>query len=922
MTDIVSVASGAVVAYQKALGTVSNNIANVATDGYSRQEVTLQANPVAKTGNVFFGTGVMVEGIKRNYDAFIESNLRNSNSDLSSQQPLVSYTNRVIDIMGGTSMGLSSAIDQFFNSARSLSADPASSVLRGGFVRDSESLAARFGELSNQLNLVQEESNQALQSGVDDLNTLAKQLAQVNSQLVKQKSATNQPADLMDQRDSILRSMSTYAHINTRFSESGAVLVGLGPTLNRDLLVNGVQAKIITLDVDPASPDKATLILDKFGDASNLTGLSSGKLAGLLSFKEQVLGSSFSALDTLASKMVSEINAQQVSGIDAYGNPGTPLFKIDPKTIHSSSGIQMAFNDPLRIAAASQFRVIESQNNTGGVDAHVDYQAATHTGPKLLSNVLVNSASEAGAINLQLTANRPFSALATIPNGMNDISIYLGHASPGQDVQIFTRDGRQIAGGPLSDALKGTLLTEENGFVSGASYSDAYLNKSGADGYKSLQVFYGAKSEAQEVAQWDMTNKDVTQHVRLPSTFIPATLEGGHMQGALTSISAGQFSLNGIDLPDAGPLAGGLNYQAKDVADWLNASIASLSASYSSLAHISASAHNEIRVSPESLKYGTPLSLNGVTIDITPAINSPKLLAEAIQAKSIPGIQATVTALGELSISSDDGTDIGVGPGSNILGIEGTLYRGQIDIASDDVSIPINLGFGSGTPPGTPADLSKLGFRTSAYIKGSANEDLLVMVTGEGSANVAASYSGSPVDPKQSLRSQPLTLRFDSETHYTITDVKTGTVVASRNFDPLNLEPGVSYQGLNISFSNPPKTGDVFTLDGNRDGTGNNENILALVDLGNKPMMGNGKTFAAAYIDHVNEVGNMARQATIAQSALKVVNEQAIAARDGVSGVSLDQEAADLIRFQQSYQAAAKVMQIASQLFDTVLQVR
>jgi flagellar hook-associated protein 1 FlgK len=922
MTDIVSVASGAVVAYQKALGTVSNNIANVATDGYSRQEVTLQANPVAKTGNVFFGTGVMVEGIKRNYDAFIESNLRNSTSDLSSQEPMVSYTNRVIDIMGGTSMGLSSAIDQFFNSARSLSADPASSVLRGGFVRDSESLAARFGELSNQLNLVQEESNQALQSGVDDLNTLAKQLAQVNAQLVKQKSAATQPADLLDQRDNILRRMSTYAHINTRFSESGAVLVGLGPTLSRDLLVNGVNTKIISLEIDPSSPDKATLVLDKFGEASNLSGLSSGKLAGLLTFKEQVLGSSYSSLDTLANKLVGEVNAQQVSGIDAYGNPGTPLFKIDPQSIHSSSGIEIAFKDPMRIATASQFRVIEAQNNTGGVDAQVEYQPEALSGPDTLSNVLVNSASEAGAKVLQLTANRPFSPLATIPNGLSDISIYLGNASPGQDVQIFTRDGRQIAGGALSDALKGTLLTEENGFVSGASYSDAYLNKTGAESYKNLQVFYGAKAEAQEIAQWDMTNKDVTQHIRLPSTFVSATLEGGHMQGQLTSIQVGQFSLNGVDLPSADPLAGGVNYQAQDIADWLNASISTLSLSNPSLSHLSASAHNELRISPDKLKFGTPLSLNGVSIDITAGILSAKSLAEAIQAKNISGINATVTALGELSITSEDGSDISVGPGSNTLGIEGKLYRGQIDIKSNDTSVPISLGFGSGTPKGTPADLSKLGFRTAAYLKGSANEDLLVMVTGEGSANVAASYAGSPVDPKQSLRAQPLTLRFDSETHYTITDVNTGTVVASRNFDPVHLEPGVVYQGLKISFSNPPKPGDVFTLDGNRDGTGNNENILALIALGNKPIMGNGKTFAAAYIDHVNEVGNMARQATIAQTALKVVNDQAVAARDGVSGVSLDQEAADLIRFQQSYQAAAKVMQIASQLFDTVLQVR
>jgi len=121
MTDIVSVSSSAVIAYQKALGTVSNNIANVSTAGYSRQEVTLEANPVAQSGKVFFGTGVMVEGVKRNYDAFIETNLRNSNSDLAAQEPMVSYTNRVIDIMGGPSMGLSSAIDQFFNSARSRS---------------------------------------------------------------------------------------------------------------------------------------------------------------------------------------------------------------------------------------------------------------------------------------------------------------------------------------------------------------------------------------------------------------------------------------------------------------------------------------------------------------------------------------------------------------------------------------------------------------------------------------------------------------------------------------------------------------------------------------------------------------------------------------------------------------------------------
>ena len=91
MSDLVSVASNAVQSYQRALGTVSNNIANVSTEGYSRQEVVMAANPVAKVGTVFLGTGVTVDSVKRQYDTFAETNLRNSNSHLASQEPMVNY---------------------------------------------------------------------------------------------------------------------------------------------------------------------------------------------------------------------------------------------------------------------------------------------------------------------------------------------------------------------------------------------------------------------------------------------------------------------------------------------------------------------------------------------------------------------------------------------------------------------------------------------------------------------------------------------------------------------------------------------------------------------------------------------------------------------------------------------------------------
>ena len=302
-------------------------------------------------------------------------------------------------------------------------------------------------------------------------------------------------------------------------------------------------------------------------------------------------------------------------------------------------------------------------------------------------------------------------------------------------------------------------------------------------------------------------------------------------------------------------------------------------------------------------------------------------LIDAINSKSsTTAVQAYLGDDGNLVLTNttgNQGKDIAIDSSAspNALGLKAITYGGQINISRalvEGVDTPVELGFANGTP----ADLAKMGFKTGAYLSGTANEDLLVFVTGPGEAKISTGYTGKPVDTKQALRTTPLQVRFDSPTHFTIVDVNTDTVVASRNFDPNYLEPAFTYQGIQISLSNPPKAGDIFVIDGNKDGTGNNENMLQLIDLESEPVMGGGKTFSASYIDNVNDMGNIARQATISQSALQVVYDQALSARDQVSGVSLDEEAADLVRYQQAYQAAAKILQVASQLFDSVLQVR
>ena len=95
-----------------------------------------------------------------------------------------------------------------------------------------------------------------------------------------------------------------------------------------------------------------------------------------------------------------------------------------------------------------------------------------------------------------------------------------------------------------------------------------------------------------------------------------------------------------------------------------------------------------------------------------------------------------------------------------------------------------------------------------------------------------------------------------------------------------------------------------------------------MVDLEADPVMDGALTLSESYLKFVGDVGNEATQSAIARDALEIIQTQAIEARDRVSGVNLDKEAADLIRFQQAYQASAQVMQVATKLFDTVLQVR
>lgn len=914
MSDLLGISSSAVSTYQRSLAVISNNIANAATEGYSRQDISTQASPTRAMGNNYLGTGVFFDGIKRQYDSFVDSNLRNSSSDLQSQKPVVDYTNRVIDVMGGQTSGLTSALDQFFSSARSLSADPASTVLRGSFLRDAEGIASRFSQLSAQLDLVDAETKESVESNVNQINALSQQLARVNTQLSRVQSVSKQPPELLDQRDSILLSMSEFAKVNTRFELNGVVTVGLGATSDQEVIVSGRDAHLLGVSFDAADPEKFRLVLDPYGNNTPVMGINSGELAGLMAFREQVLGSTRASLDALAQTLAREINTLHQSGVDAYGQTGKALFEFDPAMAHASAGLRITTKDPLTIAAAAAFRVIENASNTGTADAMVRYQAPAYAGAAALDQVLVNNSNTLAGAKLNVAANPGALPVSYIPAGMRNTTIYLDTLNEGQNLQILTRDGRHLVGQTLGDELQDRIMTEASGMELNATYSNSLLNIEDDTGYRNMPVFYGARAQAVAIQQFDSQGNAITPQYETP------VLSSGRISNNWAGLPAEKrLNLNGVQLGALTP-SNGTSVQAKDVAAWVN---------NANVPGVRAVAENKIEVPASQLRLRETLSLNNIAITFpTGGYSSTQDLADAINNQSsATHVKATLGAQGELILnnaSGHTGEDILISGSSgltpNALGLNGGNFTGQVRLERTDGTLKtIGLSIGA---EGSAADLQRLGFRAAAYIDGPAADDLLVFVSGAGAAQIAASYTTENFDAKEKLRNNPMTLKFVTATRFTLTDQKTGTLLAEREFNSALPDASISYQGLNLTFSKPPQLGDSFVLDGNRDGTGNNENMLEIVALESKPVMGNGKTLGSAYIDHVNDMGNVSRQASIVQSALTVVHDQAVASRDAVSGVSLDEEATNLIRFQQAYQASAKVMQVASQLFDSVLQIR
>ncbi len=311
--------------------TVSHNIANVNTPGFSRQRVSQASAAPQFTGGSWIGAGVGVLDINRVYDSFLVEQARVAASEETYLSTFHDLASRVDQLFGNEAAGLSGATSDFFDSVDALARDPASLPARQTVISQAEVLAQRFATLDGQLATIEDEVDSRLFSSVQEINALADNITRINERIA---AAQGSPSDLKDQRDQLLNELAEQIDISVLDQPDGTVSVFVG---SGQPLVTGVQSFNLSLQSDLFDPGRVRVGFGEF-DTPIPDGLTGGAIGGALEFRRTLLDPARAELGRIATGLATTFNQVHASGIDLSGTAGGAFFNLPaPQTLAASS---------------------------------------------------------------------------------------------------------------------------------------------------------------------------------------------------------------------------------------------------------------------------------------------------------------------------------------------------------------------------------------------------------------------------------------------------------------------------------------------------------------------------------------------------------------------------------------------------------
>ncbi|BCX88641.1 flagellar hook-associated protein 1 FlgK [Methylomarinovum tepidoasis] len=328
---ILDIATSALRVTQRALDTTGHNIANVNTEGYSRQRTEVGTREPQFSGAGYFGTGVQTTAIRRAYDEFLDTRLRKATTGFAEVDRYYAMTRQIDNIVADPDVGMASAMKNFFNAVHTVADDPTSIPGRQTLLTEAATLTDRFNLLDNRLKEIDAQTQRDLRNLVAEVNATAGEIAQLNQKIVYElaRSQGKPPNDLLDRRDLLIQQLAEKIDVTPVPQDNGAVSVFIG---NGQNLVSDSRTSTLGLKPNDLDPNRQEVTLTTGGVTTTITQtLSGGELGGLMRFREEVLIPTQNKLGRLAAGLALRFNDLHAKGYDLDGNTNLNFFS--PPTI-------------------------------------------------------------------------------------------------------------------------------------------------------------------------------------------------------------------------------------------------------------------------------------------------------------------------------------------------------------------------------------------------------------------------------------------------------------------------------------------------------------------------------------------------------------------------------------------------------------
>lgn len=406
---------------QTALQTVSHNIANKNTEGFSRQRIEVQTSTPHTEGRLQMGTGSTTAAITRTVNPWLEKQLQREGGNSSYLETKSDALSRIEQVFNEQqNKGLNSSMSDFFNSFRELSNNPESLAARTMVKESAEVLSNDFKRVSRQLNDVTIDLDKQIEGAVGDINQISKEIANLNEKVQANEIGGGHANDERDRRDLLLRKLSEKVNISWAEGKTGMVNVTAG---NTAILVSGSQSSELST-MRRAGDERVQVFysLNSTGTKTDLTDqFSHGTLGSAIQVRDQNVLEMKKSVNEIAYNLATEVNKAHIEGFDRYSGKGILFFDMPQGVETAADEIQVnksILGDVGKIAAASQVNS-PADNTTANVIHSLQYQQTMQNGTSTFDDYYNSKVGEIGIVTQR--TRESFESQKNIVDQLNNI---------------------------------------------------------------------------------------------------------------------------------------------------------------------------------------------------------------------------------------------------------------------------------------------------------------------------------------------------------------------------------------------------------------------------------------------------------------------------------------------------------------------